>query len=324
MLYNKLWEIVPYHFESIAELCDLLVSAKRLTQIAWFYGVHHNLNLKQESFVMSNDDPKTEKPGLISRLWGWLFGDSNGDKTKGLKESKESDIDRSIRYNERNERVLCISIAGLLGFGATRDISGSSVNNILNFNISEANLNSYAQLIQTSWEAIMALASFGAALILSLLIVLMIFRGMYLKRKARLIEANSVTARVNKMMAQSQKKINNTEFIAKQANERADKAEDRLKEANKRAEVAESKIKAANDRADNALMIAANAQTASALIQQRLDEFKDEVVLTRKENHLLVVDLANAREELRVARADAAKVRVELAQVKSKLSQIKS
>lgn len=273
---------------------------------------------------MSNDDPKTEKPGLISRLWGWLFGDSNGDKTKGLKESKESDIDRSIRYNERNERVLCISIAGLLGFGATRDISGSSVNNILNFNISEANLNSYAQLIQTSWEAIMALASFGAALILSLLIVLMIFRGMYLKRKARLIEANSVTARVNKMMAQSQKKINNTEFIAKQANERADKAEDRLKEANKRAEVAESKIKAANDRADNALMIAANAQTASALIQQRLDEFKDEVVLTRKENHLLVVDLANAREELRVARADAAKVRVELAQVKSKLSQIKS
>ena len=93
---------------------------------------------------MSNDDSKTEKPGLISRLWGWLFGDSNGDKTKGLKESKESDIDRRIRYNDRNVRVLCWMVAALLGFGATRDISESNISLVLNFSYHEASLNDYA------------------------------------------------------------------------------------------------------------------------------------------------------------------------------------
>lgn len=269
---------------------------------------------------MSNDDSKTEKPGLISRLWGWLFGDSNGDKTKGLKESKESDIDRRIRYNDRNVRVLCWMVAALLGFGATRDISESNISLVLNFSYHEASLNDYAQLIQVSWDAIIALASFVIALGTALLTVLMLIRGMCLNRKAKSIETNNMISRINTVVAQAKKKINNAEVKAKQANARAYQAEERGKEAVKRAETAEGKIKEANDRADNALMIAVHAKIAEVLTLQRMDEFKDEVVLTRKENHLLMADLAIAQEEIKKVRADAAKLSEELEKLKIKFN----
>ena len=289
---------------------------------------------------MSNDDPKTEKPGLISRLVDGFLGllGFDGDKSQGLKESKESDIDRRIRYNDRNVRVLFWAVVALLGFGATRDISKSNISSVLNFNFYNATLNDYAQIIQVSWDIIIALSSFTLAIVIAFIAILMLFRGVCLNKNARLVETNNVTSRVNKIMAQAQKKINNAEFKAKQANTRADKAEDRLreankraetaeakiKEANKRAEIAEAKIKAANDRADNALMIAVYARTVAALTRQRIDGFKDELVLARKENHLLMVDLTNAREEIKKARVDIAKRFKESQQLRSELSKFKN
>lgn len=155
---------------------------------------------------MSNDDPKTEteikKPGLLRRLLGGLFGFDNGSNIQSLKASKEPDIDRSIRYNDRNQRVSGGSIVALSAYLAYRDFSNFNIEFLADFNFGgpdfKSILQSYSQLISSSWDSITALVAIFFLFILIAFFVSTFVRGECLKRKARSIEINSVNDEVSK------------------------------------------------------------------------------------------------------------------------------
>ncbi len=90
---------------------------------------------------MSNDDPKTEKPGLISRLLGALFGHN----VQGLKESKEPSLDRQIRQNDRNLIGVIIGVVGLFAYLGNADLSNFSLEFLINFNFCGPDFNGLSQ-----------------------------------------------------------------------------------------------------------------------------------------------------------------------------------
>ena len=134
---------------------------------------------------MSNDDPKTEKPGLISRLLGALFGHN----VQGLKESKEPSLDRQIRQNDRNLTGAVVGIVGLFAYLGNADLSNFSLEFLINFNFWGPDFNttveSYSQLIRTSWSSITALVALLFACGLVFIAIIAFIRGGCLNYQAK-------------------------------------------------------------------------------------------------------------------------------------------
>ena len=299
MPYNKLWGIVPYHFESIASLGDLLDSAKRLTQIVWFYGVHHDLNLKQESFVMSNDDPKTEQPGLISRLLGWLFGHN----TQGLKESSEPSLDRQIRQNDRYLTGTAVGAVGLFAYLGNVDLSNFSLEFLINFNLYGPDFNStiqsYSELIRTSWSSITAAVSLLFACAFVVILVVFFIRGECLNHQAKRVEASHDNAKTE----QAQHEVEQAQAEAAHYRERAESAESEVDKLRERLTLVEAEAAQNLNRA-----IKAETESAQSL---------DRATKTEADNVQLRKKLENVQSEASKAFVEHTKAETELAKVKA-------
>ena len=189
---------------------------------------------------MSNNDPKTETKnlGLLSRLLGL----NHDDTSKGLKASKEPDIDRSIRYNERNQKVSGGAIAALFTYLASRDLFNFNIEFLVDFNFWGSDFRStlqfYSQLISTSWDSITALVAGIVTVALLLFFVSTLIRGEYLKSKARLIETTSS----NNEVTQIRQEYEQTKAEAVQVRERAEKAESELAQLRDKADHDAAKI----------------------------------------------------------------------------------
>ena len=296
----------------------MLVSAKRLTQIVWFYGVHHNLNL---------DDPKTEKPGLISRLWGWLFGHN----TQGLKESSEPSLDRLIRQNDRNLTAIAIAIAGLLTYLGNADLSNFSLEFLINFNLCGPDFNttikSYSDLIRTSWSSITVLVAILFASVLFVIAVIIFIRGECLNHQAKRVEAshdNDKTIKAHQEVEQAQAE-------AAQYRERAESAESEVDKLRGRLTLVEAEAAQNLDRAIKAEAESAQnldrAIKAEAESAQNLDRaIKAEAESAQNLNRATKAEADNAqlRKELENLQSEASKASVELTKAETELAKVKA
>ena len=172
----------------------------------------------------NNSDNQGEAPSWLS-CFPWF-------KNQGLKESKESDIDRSIWHNERNLLALVLGIVALLGYLKDKDFSNFDLVPLLEFKASEATAQSFSLLIRNSCDTIFTTVSV-LFLIILFVVFIVFFVGSYLNHKAKKIEVSST----NDKLKQAYK---NVEI----ANKRADAAEEEARQANDRADQAEARLKA--------------------------------------------------------------------------------
>lgn len=182
---------------------------------------------------MSNDDSKTEKPGLISRLLGWLFGHN----TQGLKESSEPSLDRQIRQNDRNLTGVVVGIVGLFAYLGNADLSNFSLEFLINFNLCGSDFNStiksLSELIRTSWSSITALVALLFACGLFVVAVIILIRGACLNHQAKRVEAshdNAKTIKAHQEVEQAQQKVEQAQLEAAQYREIAETELDKLRE----------------------------------------------------------------------------------------------
>ena len=173
----------------------------------------------------NNSDNQGEAPSWLS-CFPWF-------KNQGLKESKESDIDRSIWHNERNLLALVLGIVALLGYLKDKDFSNFDLVPLLEFKASEATAQSFSLLIRNSCDTIFTTVSVLFLIILFVVFIVVFFVGSYLNHKAKKIEVSST----NDKLKQAYK---NVEI----ANKRADAAEEEARQANDRADQAEARLKA--------------------------------------------------------------------------------
>lgn len=248
---------------------------------------------------MSNDDPKTEKPGLISRLWGWLFGHN----TQGLKESSEPSLDRLIRQNDRNLTAIAIAIAGLLTYLGNADLSNFSLEFLINFNLCGPDFNttikSYSDLIRTSWSSITVLVAILFASVLFVIAVIIFIRGECLNHQAKRVEAshdNDKTIKAHQEVEQAQAE-------AAQYRERAESAESEVDKLRGRLTLVEAEAAQNLDRA-----IKAEAESAQNLNRATKAE----------------ADNAQLRKELENLQSEASKASVELTKAETELAKVKA
>ena len=259
---------------------------------------------------MSNDDPKTEKPGLISRLWGWLFGHN----TQGLKESSEPSLDRLIRQNDRNLTAIAIAIAGLLTYLGNADLSNFSLEFLINFNLCGPDFNttikSYSDLIRTSWSSITVLVAILFASVLFVIAVIIFIRGECLNHQAKRVEAshdNDKTIKAHQEVEQAQAE-------AAQYRERAESAESEVDKLRGRLTL----VAAQNlDRAIKAE--AESAQNLDRAIKAEAESAQNLNRATKAE-----ADNAQLRKELENLQSEASKASVELTKAETELAKVKA
>ena len=252
---------------------------------------------------MSNDDPKTEKPGLISRLLGWLFGHN----VQGLKESKEPSLDRQIRQNDRYLAGSAVCVVGLFTYLGNADLSNFSLEFLINFNFYGPDFNttikSYSDLIRTSWNSI-------TVLVVLLLIFILIFVGAiafirgeclnYQAKKVELSHDNDKTAQARQEMEQAQAEADQYRERAESAESEVDKLRERLTLVE--AEAAQNlnrAIKAEAEAAQN-LNRATKAEADNAQLRKELENLQSEaskasVEHTKAETELVKVKAGGAK-----------------------------
>ena len=262
---------------------------------------------------MSNDDPKTEKPGLISRLWGWLFGHN----TQGLKESSEPSLNRLIRQNDRNLTAIAIAIAGLLTYLGNADLSNFSLEFLINFNLCGPDFNttikSYSDLIRTSWSSITVLVAILFASVLFVIAVIIFIRGECLNHQAKRVEAshdNDKTIKAHQEVEQAQAE-------AAQYRERAESAESEVDKLRGRLTLVEAEAAQNLDRAIKAE--AESAQNLDRAIKAEAESAQNLNRATKAE-----ADNAQLRKELENLQSEASKASVELTKAETELAKVKA
>ena len=248
---------------------------------------------------MSNDDPKTEKPGLISRLLGWLFGHN----TQGLKESSEPSLDRQIRQNDRNLTGAVVGIVGLFAYLGNADLSNFSLEFLINFNFWGPDFNttveSYSQLIRTSWSSITALVALLFACGLVFIAIIAFIRGGCLNYQAKKVEASHDNAKTE----QAQQEVEQAQAEAAKYRERAESAESEVDKLRERLTLVEAEAAKNLDRA-----IKAEAESAQSL---------DRATKAEADNAQLRKELENLQSEASKASVEHTKAETELAKVKA-------
>lgn len=248
---------------------------------------------------MSNNDPKTETKnlGLLSRLLG-LLGLNHGDTSKGLKASKEPDIDRSIRYNERNQKVSGGAIAALFTYLASRDLSNFNIEFLVDFNFWGSDFRStlqfYSQLISTSWDSITALVAGIVTVALLLFFVSTLIRGECLKSKARLIETTSS----NNEVTQIRQEYEQTKAEAVQVRERAEKAESELAQLRDKADHDAAEIVELRERIKKAEANAANYLNKVKRLENEVARLRKIIKKVKSEEAYAVVERLKAETDL--------------------------
>lgn len=203
---------------------------------------------------MRNNDPKAENQGLLSKLF-WFIHDDNSQR---LKASKEPDIDRSIRYNERNQKLSGGAIVALFTYLASRDFSNFNIEFLADIKLwcpdFKTTLQYYSQLISASWDSITALVAGIFTFALILFFASTVIRGECLKRKARLIEITDF----NNEITQMRQEYEQVKDEAIQLRERAEKAESELAQLRDKTAQDAAKIVKLHDRIEKAEADAAN------------------------------------------------------------------
>lgn len=248
---------------------------------------------------MSNDDPKTEKPGLISRLWGWLFGHN----TQGLKESNEPSLDRQIRQNDRYLMGLAVSVAGLFAYLGNADLSNFSLEFLINFNLCGPDFNttikSYSELIRTSWSSITVLVAFWLICLLIFASAIIFIRGECLNHQAKRVEASHDNAKTIK----AHQEVEQAQAEAAQYRERAESAESEVDKLRERLTLVEAEAAQNLNRA-----IKAETEFAQSL---------DRATKAEADNAQLRKELENLQSEASKASVEHTKAETELAKVKA-------
>lgn len=248
---------------------------------------------------MSNDDPKTEKPGLISRLLGALFGHN----VQGLKESKEPSLDRQIRQNDRNLIGVIIGVVGLFAYLGNADLSNFSLEFLINFNFCGPDFNStiqtYSDLIRNSWSSITALVSFLMICILGFIVIIFFIRGECLNYQAKRIESSHDNVKTE----QAQQEVEQAKAEAARYREKAESAESEVDKLRGRLTLVEAEAAQNLDRA-----IKAEAESAQNL---------NRATKAEADNAQLRKELENLQSEASKASVERTKAETELAKVKA-------
>lgn len=248
---------------------------------------------------MSNDDPKTEKPGLISRLLGAIFGHN----VQGLKESKEPSIDRLTRQNDRYLTGTAAGAVGLFAYLGNADLSNFSLEFLINFNLCGPDFNStiqsYSELIRTSWSSITVLAALLSVFVLIFACIIIFIRGECLNYQAKRIELSHD----NDKTAQARQEIEQAQIEAAHYRERAESAESEVDKLRERLTLVEAEAAQNLNRA-----IKAETESAQSL---------DRATKAEADNDQLRKELENLQSEASKASVELTKAETELARVKA-------